>query len=378
MHARALTSPPVIEQTNRVATGPFKDTDPRFCVRCHGPNAAKGSTQATLPLPSHEGISCATCHQFDGDTSPGSAGVEGAFDQGLKGPGTVYGPFDDPAPTSAHATSKGRVYFNANNLCASCHDVHAGDLKLQTTFSEWLEYKAAGGQGTCISCHMPVRKDVTRAATAGPPRAVHDHSFVGVDAPHDLASDPTSGARKDLLYSAASMRLTNVTDAGFDVEIINDNTGHNLPSGFAFARQMWIEAIVTDASGTEIFASGKIARDSDDLCDATELSRFQRGCAAIDRQLVSFQQRLLDASGAETVLQDPRGKVVPRQRAIDGVPVTTIPAGQSRTFRYQVTGGARVRVRLLFRAYAPYFLRALDQSVDRLEVYEMASDEVAR
>ena len=48
---------------------------------------------------------------------------------------------------------------------------------------------------------------------------------------------------------------------------ITNNTGHNLPTGFAFARQMWIELVVQETGRGTIFQSGLLAHPGDDLCD---------------------------------------------------------------------------------------------------------------
>jgi hypothetical protein len=88
------------------------------------------------------------------------------------------------------------------------------------------------------------------------------------------------------------------------------------------------------------------------------------------------------------------GGPVPRVRPATGKPTPPLFAGEERTFPYAFdlpagTSADRVRVRLLFRAVPPYFLRALAKTqtaadgpnleslLPNLEINEMARVEVA-
>jgi len=162
------------------------------------------------------------------------------------------------------------------------------------------------------------------------------------------------------------------------------------------------------------------------LCDGTILDdpnngmkEFLVGCTTTDRQLVSFQQMLMDkiellrdgsgiveldlrhepklrpAPGSkEAIVQFLTGGPVPRVRPSTGKPTPPLIVGEQRSFPYTFdlpSGSAaqRVRVRLLFRAVPPYFLRALAKTQTRgdgqdlngvvrnLEVNEMARVEAA-
>src|SRR5262249_42896450 len=147
--------------------------------------------------------------------------------------------------------------------------------------------KAAGGDQTCITCHMPRLRATRAAETAAipfeqdreaPHREVHDHSFVGVDYPLDTVAvrDPERALREALLRSAAKVDLPRSSLAlragtlSFDVTVTNSGTGHNVPTGFAFARQMWLEVTASDASGP-FFTSGVLPSNVSDLCDTATL-----------------------------------------------------------------------------------------------------------
>lgn len=463
MHAHALTSPVTIAQNNQLLRAELDQKaspDPRqICVNCHAPIGAALARDAVLPLRRssyddavlNDGVSCAACHQQTGPAQPPGAAGFTRFQRGFT-PGEPYdGPIGDPVGNAYHRSTSTALFRQPEKLCMSCHNVHYDlnadgkivkgvDLVLQSTHEEHLEYAAEGGRSTCLGCHMPVVAGRTRAAESAaipfeqdeeaPPRVIHDHSFVGVDYPLDEVGrkDPHREDRAALLRSAARLELDEATAgvikagaATFTVSVTNTGAGHNLPTGFAFARQLWIEVKV-DAGGVPVLTSGALAAPTDDLCDAATLDDpgnpllpHVTGCGASDPQLVSFQQKLVDridvardaagrqltndrgelkviqAEGArETVLQRLAGGPVTRVRPSDKQPLGSIPPNDTRSFEYRapVPGGVSsvtVSVRLLFRNLPPYMVRALAAGqlpgeepklaplVASLQVVEMAS-----
>ncbi len=437
MHSHALTSPAVIVQANADLAGPFANApgpDPqKFCVNCHGPTESALVTSAAMPPPAsthwEDGITCTSCHQFDGTPEKGSGGFEGSyqgsgFQQGfVQANNEMLGAMDSPVGNSAHSSNSTGQDFNPNpnQLCANCHEVwidydHDGivekglDLALQTTWDEYKEYKTLGGSQSCVSCHMPVVPGLTRAAdsaqipgqqyTQAPPRQIHDHSFPGVDFALDDATQGTStlAARTAMLQSAATFFIDRSSvggsndGIGFDVFLANTGTGHNLPSGFAFARQMWVEiTVTTDGVAQPIFTSGVLQNPTDDLCDGQILLDFEnpmnkwiQGCRFVDDELVTLQQQLVSlagfqadgsdpfdpagltkafAIGEETWLQYLHGGVVARQRTFDGTQLVNLKPFEQEEFHYDVptnvSGGLHIQARLLFRQLPPYFMRAL-------------------
>lgn len=457
MHAHALRSPVTIAQNNQLLEADLRNArspDPRrFCVNCHGPVAVAASGKTRLPLRRvgyedallDEGIGCATCHQWRGTESPGGAGLA-RFQDGLRPGSTYFGAFADPVGNAFHKSRQASIFSRDGALCANCHNVQYDtdgdgkivkgvDLVLQTTQQEYEAYAAKGGRPTCIGCHMPVRSGERAAERAAiptqqdreaPPRVLHDHTFVGVDYPIDEVAtrDPQRAAREALLRGAARMDVTQAAakngELTWQVSITNSGVGHNLPSGFAFARQMWLEIKVTGEGGKVLFSSGILARNSDDLCDAGTLDDpgnpakpFVVGCKAADKQLVSFQQKLVDridvergrdgqpkldargdtkpiaAKGAkEAWIQHLTAGAVPRVRPRDGAVLSPLAPEETRSFGYAAPVGDAKRVtlsvRLLFRSLAPYMLRAIGAGqkpeekqlaplVENLQVVEMAA-----
>jgi len=457
MHAHALTSPVMVAQSNRVLSEVLANAsypDPkRICVNCHGPIGAALTSATSLPLAGdsllsepallNEGISCSVCHQWNGTPETASGGLS-RFQDGLRPGHSYFGPLSDPVGNAFHRSEATATFKSPEQLCRNCHSVeydknsdgqlHRGpDLVLQTLFEEWQDYRQRGGTSDCVSCHMPL-VGTTRAAEAAnvpfeqdreaPPRTVHDHSFVGADYPLDdrAATDALRPARQALLKSAATLSLVPGSLKAGDnslqlaLEVKNAGTGHNLPGGFAFVRQMWLEVSVLGGTGQLLASSGALAAPSDDLCDSSILDDpqnpmrpFLTGCTRSDPLLVNFQQMLVDTAqprrgsngqalldrrgeallepapnARETVIQTLTAGASPRVRPFDKKGTAPLEAGDAHAFPYSfaLTGSDAPRVlraRLLFRTNPPYFLRALGipSLVTGLEVSEMARLELA-
>lgn len=462
MHAHGLTSPIMVAQNNLAHRETLKNTsypDPQLvCVNCHGPIATALADSPLLPFKAEgafaepdllsEGITCSVCHQWQGEPKTAGGGLT-AFMNGYRPGRTFFGAIDDPVGNAYHQTEASRLFKqDSSQLCRNCHSVQydrngdgkierGTDLVLQTLYDEWEDYAKAGGSG-CVDCHMPLVSGSRAAESAlipleqdgdAPARQLRSHRFVAVDYPLDVPAmrDESRAEREALLRRAATLTIVptsvsvNNGRVGFDVSLQNTGVGHNLPGGFAFVRQMWLEVTLLDAQGRAVAASGLVPRPTDDLCDASMLEDasnllkpFVVGCTTTDRQLVSFQQQLFDkiellrdASGnvaldlrgqprlraapgaSEAVVQHLTGGPAARIRPSTGKPTPPLIVGELRTFPYVFdvapsSGAQRIRARLLFRAVPPYFLRALAKTqtaedgqnlealVPNLEINEMA------
>jgi hypothetical protein len=430
MHAHALRGPIALAQNNvdlQTSLKGAKSPDPLLvCVNCHAPVGTAITQQAKLPLPTareNEGVDCVTCHQYTGKApAPGSAGLS-RWQNDLTPGSEMVGPFDEAVGNGYHRSRRDDLQASGDLLCASCHDVNydrdgdgkitkGKDLVLQQTFDEYQRYRQAGGKDTCVSCHMPVVASATRAADqasipldqdyAAPARTIHDHAFVGVDYPLDVAAadDVQKDKRAALLRSGVAMTLQaqGAVSSGKTMKIavtLQNLSGHRLPTGFAFARQLFVELTAT-ANGSSIFSSGVLAKNTDDLCDAATLAedastpvrKAITGCTVPDPQLVNIQTKLVDkietrtdGSGQtlvdvvgeavlfptedahESVSQFLTGGAVARQRPLDKKPMVPLEPGESQTYVYSFkapdAGNVTVTARLRFRNIPPYFLRAL-------------------
>ncbi|MBX3191663.1 MAG: hypothetical protein KF819_32015 [Labilithrix sp.] len=454
MHAHALNSPLTIVQNNldmKHTLAGMPTPDPRrMCINCHGPAVAAMIDGDILPLRSaraDEGIECVACHQLPEPVTPGGGALARLYQDTLIRGDMFFGRLESPVANPFHRSGRTKTFEEPERLCATCHNVNYDknndgkivkgvDLVLQTTFDEYREYQRGGGRSTCMNCHMPVVPGLKSAADGAvvpftqdypaPDRKVHDHSFVGVDYPLDLVAkrDPQKPKRAALLASAAGFTLdeTRTDPKNLNLKLsIENRTGHSLPTGFAFARQMWIELIVKDAAQNTIFSSGVVAKSDDDLCDAAtfgdtsnQLRGFVVGCTQVDNQLVNIQLKLVDKiaaladgngqavldeigdhvliqskEGNETYLQHLTGGGVARIRPSDKANLAPIRTLQRKTFGYAVPLPGNVRsgsftARLLFRNLPPYWVRGmareqppkelprLEPLIPNLQIVEMA------
>ncbi len=101
-----------------------------------------------------------------------------------------------------------------------------------------------------------------------PDRTYRSHMFVGVDYDLDTEHYEQSGfpdnalqtvldARQALLESAVTLEVVDkgVNANNQDVQSVvvqNNLLGHNFPTGFAFARQFWLEVTAKTADGQEV------------------------------------------------------------------------------------------------------------------------------
>ena len=167
-----------------------------------------------------------------------------------------------------------------------------------------------------------------------------------------------------LLKIAAAIKITNATDDQITVEVANLGTGHHLPAGFAFAREMWIEVSVDG----RVVAGG---RNGDPLKPNEKLDKYGEGKAG---KLVNFQAVLWNGDdGAEssdgcrhgeTVLQNECVNVLKGPDAVEKGFFDRhkfLEPGEIRTIDINVDSkdAELIKVRLRFRNYPPEFLQQL-------------------
>ncbi len=277
------------------ATG---DADTRsFCDRCHAPHEARGE----------RGVGCVTCH-----TAVATRGVsDGRLVMG--DPTEMTGPFADARPTSAHA-SRASAFVRSADLCGTCHEVAGPGALVESPYAEWTASPARAAGVTCVDCHMaasPGESGAPRtrgpAASGGPERSLTDHAFVGPE-------HPRAG---ELLRHAAAIALRVESrdggSIGLEVTVINRNTGHALPSGARFAREVWVEVTAVDASGARHVVTGGLDSHGAPLAD--DASRIDLGDRVTRAGMPSLP---LDADPPE---------------------VRAVPAGARRAWRVTVPSG---------------------------------------
>jgi hypothetical protein len=245
----------------------FSDPNP-LPVRVHdiGATDANGFWNDTIAT----SIACGACHNVKLD---------------INGNGL------SPAADDPTGDDNGNFQLNENELDIT-KDANGkdqlNDLVLQTTFDEWQDYVAAFDQRIapknpavtkplgCIDCHMPANPnnaqepvvDQAPGVLATPDRPSRSHTFVGADYDLDPANyiergiDPSVvndiiAERKALMASAVTMEVpdagpVDATTQTVDVKVTNNLLGHVFPTGFAFARQFWLEVNAKDSNGNDV------------------------------------------------------------------------------------------------------------------------------
>ena len=371
---------------------------------------------------------CGACHNvavdIDGD---GLSPVPGA-EQGLDG-------------DAALSDEDGDFILDQNEIDLDENGV-AEDLILQTTYDEWQDYIVSFderiGQGTplgCSGCHMPTEGDgeqgvvdVAPGLMPVPDRQARTHTFVGVDYDLDPEAydsqedfDRSIAERAALLGSAVTLQVENDDDEvfgdtfGSTVTVSNNLLAHNFPTGFAFARQFWLEVTAETADGEEVClvddlgidgdcGSGVIESDAEDLpqCDIfgaegftnsnVEMQGTQEEC---DPWLANFQKILTDGDPdgdgvfTEVSYQSFLGGIVQdRFRVEDDLQMAALnptrqnDAGEDQTSidipyvfdTSEIADGEEITVtaRLRFRHLPPYFIRDLAERQEGIDMPDSA------
>ena len=235
--------------------------------------------------------------------------------------------------------------------------VENNGLPLERPFAEWLLSPAKSKGERCQDCHMPTY-DGPAAIGVPDRKGLHRHRFTSVDPALLGGDDPVDkqliAERDALLATAASLALqvTQTARAGaqLDVSVTVNNliSGHRLPTGSTFIRQLWLRVDVLAGAKT-IYTSGDLDVDGD-LRD-----RWSKAAQYNDDDLVSFSSTLLDRDGNPTLFP---WKAVEHRHA-------SIAPQQARTATYFVpipkatNGPLTVRAKLQFRPYPPHLLRLL-------------------
>lgn len=206
------------------------------CAACHVPAAAVGAPYAVDPRRvsgvGREGVTCDFCHKVwdvrlddSGRPYPNMPGVLSfEFRRPPEGHEFFAGPLDDVAPGEDTFSPLQRQ----SELCAPCHFGVFWDTTVYNSFGEWLDspYSDSHTGRTCQDCHMPSGlTDHFALADAGgrirDPETISSHRMRG-------ASD------EELLRNAVSMTVDARKEGEellIRVEVINDNTGHHVPTG---------------------------------------------------------------------------------------------------------------------------------------------------
>ena len=356
MHAYAFEDP-VFFRLNEIGQERSGNALDQFCIKCHSPlgsmfgETEPGFDRAELSVLAQKGIQCDVCHLIK-NFDRGHSITEFRTDR------IRQGSIADPQANSFH-DSQYDTRYATSAICSACHDIISPlSVRVEATSTEWDAslYSAMGLE--CQACHMPVYSG--KAATDGPPREVHRHTFTGVDIP--LIDFPgkaqTVGAVTKLLQNSVTLSLNAPAQVNtgenwqIAVTVSNDRTGHNIPSGSTFERQMWLEVRLLSADGAQVYFESGYLDDNGDLADHHS-EQVANGELAADTQLKLYTGKALL-----------NGEEIPFFWEADAVELNTIPAFSSDRTVYtmpvmQTNGWVALSVSLKFRAFPPHVLRAI-------------------
>ena len=270
------------------------------CSTCHTPMA---TTEAKNPLdpkpmllfgedgfldPGHllhgaamDSISCTLCHRIEDDDDFGTdAGFSGGYTiEYVEDPvdrphyGRYEDTYDQPMRSSVGMLNSFGRQISDPALCATCHNLKtpyldanglpAGDgFPEQMPFSEWQVSDSAGGDNpkSCQGCHMPLQDVGTLASNPGwqPKRDRASHAFISANTEIlSLLATETAAAGGDpaALRASAGAGREFLTDAGTLELLVENSTGHKLPTAFP-SRRVHLHTVVKDAEDNRITPAG--------------------------------------------------------------------------------------------------------------------------
>ncbi|MHB0977396.1 MAG: multiheme c-type cytochrome [Candidatus Aquicultorales bacterium] len=271
MHANAWKDPlyQVVYQDLSEKTDGAADS---FCAGCHAPvgvlsnEIPPGDGSKVSPI-SGRGVQCDFCHTVSAVKGAGNFSV-------VSTPGEFkLGPLTDPwIPSHAFHKSRYSKLHTTSGFCGACHKVNHPvnkDLRIEDTFTEWLESEYAKKGIVCQDCHMTPGPGVTKPnpgqpAIDGPQRKhVYTHYFVGGNAavPKALGLTSRQTLAEEQLKGTAQLEIFSISlkpgeKSDIKVTVRNTGAGHYLPTGATEFREMWLDVTVVDASGGLLFHSG--------------------------------------------------------------------------------------------------------------------------
>jgi len=306
------------------------------CGACHSPIGTVTETitfhpdkglhgEFTAPDVAAQGVSCDVCHTITGSTIHDTAVLEHGNASFVMSPGEVkYATLDDPQ-SPYHKAEKSEIH-GKSDFCGNCHNIfHPGNnFPIERTYDEWKYSIYAQNDIQCQDCHMVpvdvairVADELKRPEELNDPslegfaglggkmrKVIHKHGFVGGNAvvtdvvnsalnPDENAEHFGRNTNKEeaikRLQSAAELKHYLKQQSGplhkLKVKVINKRAGHHLPTSLTEVRQVWVEVVISDDQGNELYRNGT-------LSEANE----------VPANAVIFNAHAVDKDGNDTML----------------------------------------------------------------------------
>jgi hypothetical protein len=294
VHALAFQDPIYQGELNKG----FKAVGHDVTRQCEGCHSAAGMVTGEIKGPGLKGlspmalagVSCDICHSISGVTHWQTPTHEAENGSMILTPGVdtkegvqliKRGPFKPAEGCGGgfHECGESPLHLRAE-LCASCHQVYHYDdhFPLEATYNEWKHGPYAQKGILCQDCHMVDTETFIRSADTfkKPVRTDYHHFFSGAnyllyylaEAAAKKAGDEKLAATQHRKYemavaklkAAAELEIHPVYRTGrlteVKVRVKNIRAGHNLPTSLTNVREMWLEIVGKDGSGTIVLQSG--------------------------------------------------------------------------------------------------------------------------
>ncbi len=287
----------------------------RYCGGCHDPISLFSGTknifteELTNLIGYQEGISCIVCHAIKETDIKGNANYvmtqpkRYMFELSEGDRGRFFRDVLIRAYPRYHVESLQHRLFKSPEFCSACHKQfideeinNVGWVQLQNQFDNWRKSRwNQPGDPTatieCRECHMPLVDsndpgsgddlDYNRTSDDQKHRS---HRFLGANqfiptllnapggAEHvamteqwlrgeieipEIADKWTTGAAVPLELSVPD-QVNPGEQVKIQTSMLNNKVGHDFPTGPLDIIQAWVELIVTDQNGNEIFVSGSV------------------------------------------------------------------------------------------------------------------------
>ena len=287
----------------------------RYCGGCHDPGSLFSGTknlgvENLTSLPGYqEGVACLSCHAIQQTDVKGNASYVIApperyvYELREGGVASFLSNFLIRTWPDHHVKSLSRRMFKSPEFCGACHkqfidqEVNkVGWVQLQNQYDNWRasRWNHAGDPRQtieCRECHMPLvdssdpaagdAVDFNRTAGDGKHRS---HRFLGANQLMPALLHLDGGEKQiDLVqhWLRGEIPVPEIADrwrqgpavpieieapktatAGdpvtVKVHVVNNKVGHDFPTGPLDIIQAWVEVLVTDPSGREVFHSGGV------------------------------------------------------------------------------------------------------------------------
>lgn len=293
-----------------------------------------------------DGVNCTSCHTINDDS------LRWRFNGDLptNEDRVIWGPFTPqvtmPMQMNVDYTPTASGHMLQSEVCAPCHSLYTHTFDLegqptdgvffeQSTYLEWLNSSYPEDNVECQTCHMPRLPGGTILSDRPPwlgPNPLGQHHLVGGNAfmlkvlrdnavALDLSAstvqfDSTIARTERMLQQHSANLLLTPLDAptgeyAFEVEVEN-LAGHKFPTGYP-SRLTFLEFILRDSTGTELFHSGDWT-EAEGIAGRDEPFEPHWNEILTDDQVQVYEMVFADVSGTPSTVLDRAASVLKDNR----------------------------------------------------------------